>query len=139
MAFPQKSESSRPCHIYPSKSGIHDTTQYDPVAQSAEHLPFKQGVRGSNPRWVTRTKACAILWIVQAFFFFMHFFEILKSCLFSQNLMSLRAYRVLITRVVPLRAYAFLCIYAPDCYSFTELITHSFADTHALKQRLLIH
>ena len=26
---------------------------YDPVAQSAEHLPFKQGVRGSNPRWVT--------------------------------------------------------------------------------------
>ena len=26
---------------------------YDPVAQQAEHLPFKQGVRGSNPRWVT--------------------------------------------------------------------------------------
>ena len=28
----------------------------DPVAQSAEHLPFKQGVRGSNPRWVTTTE-----------------------------------------------------------------------------------
>ena len=28
----------------------------DPVAQSAEHLPFKQGVRGSNPRWVTKTR-----------------------------------------------------------------------------------
>ena len=27
---------------------------YDPVAQSAEHLPFKQGVRGSNPRWSTK-------------------------------------------------------------------------------------
>ncbi len=27
--------------------------KFDPVAQSAEHLPFKQGVRGSNPRWVT--------------------------------------------------------------------------------------
>ena len=26
---------------------------FDPVAQSAEHLPFKQGVRGSNPRWIT--------------------------------------------------------------------------------------
>ena len=26
---------------------------YDPVAQSAEHLPFKQGVRSSNLRWVT--------------------------------------------------------------------------------------
>ena len=27
--------------------------KYDPVAQPAEHLPFKQGVRGSNPRWIT--------------------------------------------------------------------------------------
>ena len=27
---------------------------FDPVAQSAEHLPFKQGVRGSNPRWSTK-------------------------------------------------------------------------------------
>ena len=27
---------------------------YDPVAQSAEHLPFKQGVRSSNLRWVTK-------------------------------------------------------------------------------------
>ena len=26
----------------------------DPVAQSAEHLPFKQGVEGSNPSWVTK-------------------------------------------------------------------------------------
>ncbi len=26
----------------------------DPVAQSAEQLPFKQWVRGSNPRRVTR-------------------------------------------------------------------------------------
>ena len=27
--------------------------QYDPLAQLAEHLTFNQGVRGSNPRWVT--------------------------------------------------------------------------------------
>ena len=27
----------------------------DPVAQSAEHLPFKQGVRSSNLRWVTKS------------------------------------------------------------------------------------
>lgn len=32
-------------------------TPYDPVAQSAEHLPFKQGVRGSNPRWITTKRA----------------------------------------------------------------------------------
>ena len=32
-----------PCH--PSQS--------DPLAQLAEHLTFNQGVRGSNPRWVT--------------------------------------------------------------------------------------
>ena len=29
---------------------------YDPVAQSAEHLPFKQGVRSSNLRWVTTSE-----------------------------------------------------------------------------------
>jgi hypothetical protein len=29
----------------------------DPVAQSAEQLPFKQWVRGSNPRRVTRKTA----------------------------------------------------------------------------------
>ena len=27
---------------------------FDPLAQLAEHLTFNQGVRGSNPRWVTR-------------------------------------------------------------------------------------
>ena len=32
------------------------TEPYAPVAQQAEHLPFKQGVRGSNPRWSTNEK-----------------------------------------------------------------------------------
>ena len=27
----------------------------DPLAQSVEHLTFNQGVRGSNPRWVTKS------------------------------------------------------------------------------------
>ena len=27
---------------------------YDSLAQSVEHLTFNQGVRGSNPRWVTK-------------------------------------------------------------------------------------
>ena len=31
-------------------------SQCDPLAQSAEHLPFKQGVRSSNLRWVTKKK-----------------------------------------------------------------------------------
>ena len=26
----------------------------DPLAQSVEHLTFNQGVRGSNPRWITK-------------------------------------------------------------------------------------
>ena len=30
------------------------TTQYGSLAQLAEHLTFNQGVRGSNPRWLTR-------------------------------------------------------------------------------------
>ena len=31
-------------------------SQYDPLAQSAEHLTFNQGVRSSNLRWLTRKK-----------------------------------------------------------------------------------
>ena len=27
---------------------------YDSLAQLAEHLTFNQGVRGSNPRWITK-------------------------------------------------------------------------------------
>ena len=37
--------------LYPGNEGHHA-----PVAQQAEHLPFKQGVRGSNPRWSTRKR-----------------------------------------------------------------------------------
>ena len=44
---------------------------FDPVAQSAEHLPFKQGVRGSNPRWITRINAVKTLSFA-AFFLFPH-------------------------------------------------------------------
>ena len=32
---------------------------YASLAQSAEHLPFKQGVRGSNPRWSTKKYSLA--------------------------------------------------------------------------------
>ena len=32
----------------------HPSHLFDPLAQLAEHLPFKQGVRGSNPRRVTK-------------------------------------------------------------------------------------
>ena len=34
----------------------------DPVAQSAEQLPFKQWVRGSNPRRVTKEKHHPVGW-----------------------------------------------------------------------------
>ena len=34
------------------KSTVSDTDE--PLAQSAEHLPFKQGVRSSNLRWLTK-------------------------------------------------------------------------------------
>ena len=33
--------------------GLIISGRYDPLAQSAEHLPFKQGVRSSNLRWIT--------------------------------------------------------------------------------------
>ena len=31
-------------------------THCDSLAQLAEHLTFNQGVRGSNPRWLTKRK-----------------------------------------------------------------------------------
>ena len=43
-------ESSRPSHFSCRPGG---ESMFDPVAQSAEQLPFKQWVRGSNPRRVT--------------------------------------------------------------------------------------
>ena len=46
-------ESSHPCHDLP-KLLSKLTIIYAPVAQSAEHLPFKQGVRSSNLRWSTK-------------------------------------------------------------------------------------
>ncbi len=27
---------------------------YEPLAQTVEHLTFNQGVRGSSPRWLTK-------------------------------------------------------------------------------------
>ena len=38
----------------PSHSCLKFNMMYDPLAQLAEHLTFNQGVRGSNPRWVTK-------------------------------------------------------------------------------------
>ena len=35
---------------------IRPSQPYDPLAQQAEQLPFKQWVRGSNPRRVTKKK-----------------------------------------------------------------------------------
>ena len=43
---------------------------FDPLAQLAEHLTFNQGVRGSNPRWVTKDRVC-FRKRKQAFFFYL--------------------------------------------------------------------
>ena len=40
---------------HPSQRGLASSARrFDSVAQQAEQLPFKQWVRGSNPRWVTK-------------------------------------------------------------------------------------
>ena len=56
-------ESSRPSQTVPRRRVKY---RADPVAQSAEQLPFKQWVRGSNPRRVTSKEAL----IAQGFFCF---------------------------------------------------------------------
>ena len=52
---------SSPRRVGTEQSGI--SSDDDPVAQSAEQLPFKQWVRGSNPRRVTRKKALEPQWL----------------------------------------------------------------------------
>ena len=46
--------------LTPSRVGSNPAipAKYDPLAQSAEHLPFKQGVRSSNLRRVTKNSEC---------------------------------------------------------------------------------
>ena len=46
-------------------------THYDSLAQLAEHLTFNQGVRGSNPRWITKNRqvsngTCRFLFLKKA-------------------------------------------------------------------------
>ena len=48
---------SSPRRAGTEQSGI--SSDDDPVAQSAEQLPFKQWVRGSNPRRVTTSEQAA--------------------------------------------------------------------------------
>ena len=57
-AFSRKLRSL-PCPSFRNESTACHRLLYDPVAQQAEHLPFKQGVRGSNPRWVTTSSRTA--------------------------------------------------------------------------------
>ena len=82
--------------IQPSLPSLSDQQSakipYDPVAQSAEHLPFKQGVRGSNPRWVTRTNSLHDCLIVQAILFFVNFLMVLDELYGEENFVSARAY-----------------------------------------------
>ena len=48
-------ESSRPSQANQRRRRFAFKYRHDPVAQSAEQLPFKQWVRGSNPRRVTNS------------------------------------------------------------------------------------
>ena len=50
--------------LTPSCVGSNPATpaSFDPLAQSAEHLTFNQGVRSSNLRWVTKILRMPIVW-----------------------------------------------------------------------------
>ena len=62
-ASPLLLSKSNPCEF----DFVSFQNGHAPVAQQAEHLPFKQGVRGSNPRWSTK-KTVIIRWLS-----FLHF------------------------------------------------------------------
>ena len=59
---------------HPSQCGLAlPARRSDSVAQQAEQLPFKQWVRGSNPRWVTKKRKPVIRWDCGFFFVFQCF------------------------------------------------------------------
>ena len=51
-------------------------THCDSLAQLAEHLTFNQGVRGSNPRWLTRIYCISVIFSVYAFFIIKAFYKL---------------------------------------------------------------
>ena len=52
-------ESSRPSQRFWCRPSAFDIW-FDPIAQLAEQLPFKQWVRGSNPRRVTKSEQASL-------------------------------------------------------------------------------
>ena len=54
----------------------HPSQIYDPLAQSAEQLPFKQWVRSSNLRRVTKNPECAS---VRDFYFFLFHYSLFMN------------------------------------------------------------
>ena len=59
-AFPDPFLTPRPLASKGWRAYLHGAQRGDPLAQSVEHLPFKQGVAGSIPARVTKTcvKGC---------------------------------------------------------------------------------
>ena len=45
-------------------SNLATPAKRDPLAQSAEHLTFNQGVRSSNLRWVTKLSTAAMKQVI---------------------------------------------------------------------------
>ena len=58
-----------------------------PLAQSVEHLPFKQGVRGSNPRRGTKPKPAYPQWI-HGFSFVFNGFRVSRFSALCQDFME---------------------------------------------------
>ena len=60
-------------------------SQHDPLAQLAEQLPFKQWVRGSNPRRVTKNPECASVRDFTYSLFTIHYYLICAFGIFGSN------------------------------------------------------
>ncbi len=52
---------------------VFSTTEYDPLAQPAEHLTFNQGVRSSNLRWITKKTVTTLVVAVFCFYILRRF------------------------------------------------------------------
>ena len=49
------------CHLDVRSFEIRITNNYEPLAQSVEHLTFNQRVAGSNPAWLINIKNKAVM------------------------------------------------------------------------------
>jgi hypothetical protein len=104
-------------------------TKFDSVAQLVEHIPFKDGVLGSNPSWITKKKKELIL-----IPFFMPYSETVNSTGEAKSHLEFKAkvkvkVKVRLSSVLLLSAFI---LTSPSTSTSTFMLSLSYVDTFSV-------